>query len=228
MIQEQLDQLYRPYQSAQVRFVPCGLVDEDLYSKVRTRVLWLLKDPNDPEPEDINDWAPWSLHEQIRLDVEEKSWTGRIMWKVVGALTYGMQQADFPPYRTSYDNEANICNGLGMIGVTNLKKSGGGSSSKDDEIRAAAKENIDLWTEEIRIMAPHLVVCGGTYTYITKPLGLIDQLLQVGRRYAVYDFGGHQCVLLDMYHPAYRVSGVLLYAFFKDCILELRTKGLIP
>lgn len=222
MIQEQLDQLYKPYQSGRAHFVPCGLVDEDLYSQARTRVLWLLKEPNDPE------LITWNLPEQIRVDVREKSWAGRIMWKVVGALTYGMQQSDFPPYRTSYDNEANICNGLGMIGVTNLKKSGGGSSSKDDEIRAAAKEDVDLWTEEIRIMAPHLVICGGTYTYIKKPLGLIDKQLQVGSRYAVYDFGGHQCVLLHMLHPAYRISGALLYAFFKDCIVELRSKDLIP
>ncbi|MCH8011026.1 MAG: hypothetical protein IIA61_03605 [Candidatus Marinimicrobia bacterium] len=229
MIQEQLDRLYKLKKQGRVRFVNCGLVNEDLYSNARTKVLWLLKDPNDPEPDDIKDWKPWNLPEQIRVNIKEKYWARRIMWKVVGALTYGMQQSDFPPFRTCYDSEAmNICNGLGMIGVTNLKKSGGGGSSKNIEILTVAREDIDLWTEEIRIMAPHIVICGGIYGYIKKPLGLFDKLLQAGGRYAIHNFDGHQCILLDMHHPAYRVSVALMFAFFKDCIEELRFKGLIP
>ncbi len=228
MIQEQLNRLYQPYLSSRTRFVPCGLVNESLYTKSRTRVLWLLKDPNDPEPEAGKIWEQWDLPGQLLFNITQKRWGGRTMWKVIGALTYGMQQNRFPPYRTSYDNEENICDGLRMIGVTNLKKTGGGSTSKNEEIHAAANDDIELWSEEIRIMAPHLVVCGGTYHFINQPLGIIDRLLQVGRWYAIYDFNGHECVLLDMHHPAYRVSGVLHYSFFKDCVLELRTKGLIP
>ena len=47
MIQEKLDKLYKKYEGS--RFVPCGLVDEKSYKNSRTKVLWLLKDPNDPE-----------------------------------------------------------------------------------------------------------------------------------------------------------------------------------
>ena len=228
MIQEQLNMLYQPCLSSRTRFVPCGLVNEGLYTKSRTKVLWLLKDPNDPEPKVGEKWRQWNLPEWILVDIAEKKWGGRTMWKVVGALTYGMQQNSFPPYCVSYENEDHICDGLRMIGVTNLKKTGGGSASKNEEIHAAANDDVDLWTEEIRIMAPHLVVCGGTYWYIKQPLGLLDKRLQVGSTYAIYDFNGHECVLLDMFHPEYRISCVLHYSFFKDCILELRANGLIP
>ena len=227
MIQEQLDQLYQPYLKNKSRFVPCGLVDEDCYDKSDTKAIWLLKEPNDITEGD-EEWKQWNLIEEIRADINMREWGKGTMWKVIGALAYGMQQKSYPSYRTSYENKNHISDGLMTIGVTNLKKTGGGGSSISEEIHESVQTEIDLWTEEIRIMAPHIVVCGGTFFYIEKPLGLEPRPLQVGGRYAKHKINGHECVLVDVPHPAYRVSGVLHYSYFKDCIQELRAESLIP
>ena len=231
IIQDELNKLYDEHTKS--RFVRCGIVDEETYNKSRTKVLWLLKDPNDPKEQyRNNDWKPWNLPEQIRINIKEKKWKGRQMWKVVGAMTYGLQQENFPSFLESYDNyeskAPNICKGLKAIAVTNLKKIEGGGSSKQDEIIISAKDDKDLWSEEIRIMAPDLVVCGGTYNFIKGLLKLSKQNIQAGSEYATHYFGGHKCLLLSMYHPAYHISPTLHYAFFKDCIEELRNEKRLP
>lgn len=235
MIQEKLNNLYKKEKDP--RFVPCGLVDEKSYTKSRTKVLWFLKEPNDPPKENhSNDRIEWTLPKYIIkyiITEPEKNWKNNKMWKVVGALSYGMQQPSFPYFTTSYE-EDNVCKGLEMIGVTNLKKSGGGGSSKQDKIKIAVEDdsNKKLWTEEIRIMAPDLVICGGTYGYIKDLLSFseVDLPIQSGwyKYYAVKNLGTHQCTFLDFYHPAYRISPALLYAFFKDCVQELRNKKRFP
>lgn len=85
-----------------------------------------------------------------------------------------------------------------------------------------AKECKELWIKEIEIMKPDLIVCGGTYNFIKGPLRLTDIQLGTGGRFAkLFD---RNCIIIDMNHPAYRISPVLFYAFFKDCILEIRNK----
>lgn len=130
MIKEELTILYESKKNHIERFVPCGLVDEDKYNAARLKVLWILKEPNDDletykKNNDI--WKPWNAPEQVneQIQISEKgikrNWSGLVMWKIVGSLSYGVQFDPMPPFVESYE-EDNICKGLAKIGFTNLKK----------------------------------------------------------------------------------------------------------
>ena len=95
-ITEELNNLYNRDSEKIKNMVKGGVVNEGKYLESRNKVLWLLKEANTSEP--------FPLVEQIKINIDEKSWQGRIMWKVVGALTYGLQQENYPSFEESYHN----------------------------------------------------------------------------------------------------------------------------
>lgn len=210
-INQQLDVLYQQWMKPNQHFVRGGVVDEDMYKSCDVKVLMLLKEVNDPKQIEN-----WSLVELIQKQIHNLSFYP--IWERVGEWSFGLGQG-FPHYQQiiSGYRPSNIAEGLSNIAVTNLKKSGGTGSSKYEVIKKHALEHKDLWTKEIEIIQPDIVVCGGTFQIVQEILGFDYKPCASGAN--IGQALGTK--FLDFYHPMYRISPKLLYAYFKETMVSL-------
>ena len=219
-INEQLNCLYQRYEVENDQLVKGGLINEGIYLASKIKIVSLLKEPNDP-PKDGKEVKNWSLPEDLEKNIKNEHFKGRQMWKVLGTWIYAMQN-QFGYYVDIYNNSY-ACEGLKHIGVTNLKKSGGGANSDYNIIFEYAEKSKELWTEELKIMAPDIVMCAGTYGIISKIIDFSDnQLLKSGVRYGSSPELPNM-LLVDFYHPGYRVRPYMMYAYLKEALKELHT-----
>jgi len=218
-INQRLAELYSK-EPKEEQLVSGGLINEDIYLASKIKVVSLLKEPNDP-PKDGKEIKNWSLPEDLKKNIDNEHFKGRQMWKIIGTWIYAMQN-QFGYYKDIYRNNTAI-EGLKYLGVTNLKKSGGGSSSNNMEIVKYAENLKELWTEELKIMAPDIVMCAGTYGIICRIINLPDnQWLKSGVRYGLSP-ELPMMLFIDFYHPGYRVRPYMMYAYLKEVFKELHT-----
>lgn len=211
-INQELDILYKQRQSTNEHFVGGGVIDESTFDSCEVKILMLLKEVNDIEQKDN-----WSLVQLIHDQIENLHFYP--VWKRVGEWSFGLQQG-FPAYQkiVGSSKEANITKGLFNIATTNLKKSGGSGESNHEVIKKDAEDYKDLWTQEIQIIKPDVVICGGTFSIVQDVLGFdyspCGSGANVGKAMDVH--------FVDFYHPMYRISPKVLYAYFKETMRALR------
>lgn len=128
------------------------------------------------------------------------------------------------------DSAQKAAKGLYYIGITNLKKTGGGSTADIATIKKHAEKYRDLWQNELEIMDPEIILCGGTFWIIADILN--EQLVRKPQHtrtrlwYAQWELNGHRVLLVDCYHPANRDSKKPQYNELRKALLELHKKGL--
>lgn len=54
MISQKLEELYNQQSSPDEHFVRCGVVNQEVYESDRPKLVFILKEPNDPEQKE--DW----------------------------------------------------------------------------------------------------------------------------------------------------------------------------
>jgi len=222
-IRQELDRLYDNCRSLNPgeHFVPCGVVNEEAYQASYPKLVYILREPNDPDHN-----PRWRIDEFLARQVE-KGLAGQSiypMWQVVGAWTYAIHNG-LPRYGDISKPQV-AAQGLRCVGMTNLKKSGGGGTSNYREIRESAAKSVSLWKAELEVMRPDMVVCCGTFRIVTGLLGLRIGQTKAGPRHSVWRHEVGDSLLLQMYHPASRFRKDMLYAFLKEALVELREKGL--
>lgn len=221
MISERLQELYEPYLQGNEHFVPCGVVDEEAYLSSEPKLVILLREVNDPQQK--RGWSvPGFLRGQVRRGLDGKSIYP--MWKRVGIWSYAIHNG-FPRYK-DLDSSRTAVEGLKLIGMTNLKKSGGGGLSNMKVIRKCAEETVGLWKQELEIMDPEIILCGRTYRIVTELLGLKHKQMASGLWYSIWQRCDRCSLVVQFYHPSYRGSSHMLYALLKEGFLELREKAL--
>ncbi|ANS76115.1 hypothetical protein AWM70_17260 [Paenibacillus yonginensis] len=210
-INKELEVLYQNWlQSHPGHFVTGGVVDEDMFSSCEVKLLFLLKEVND-----VDQIENWSLVQLMQDQIERMEFYR--IWETVGLWNFGLLQG-FPPYqKLKYMKEANITEGLLNIATTNLKKTGGSGESNYEEIKEHAIMNKELWMREIEIIKPDVVICGGTFPIVQEILGFeattCDSGALIGK--------AMNTLFVDFYHPMYRVSPKVLYAYFKETMKSL-------
>jgi hypothetical protein len=212
-VNEELDVLYRCWSPRIGHLVPCGVVDEEAYSSGRPRLCFLLKEPNDPKQS-----LGWSMRQYLADQTKAFDAGTAKHWQFSVNLGMWSYAARHPN-----DSYADACQGksisLGLksLAMTNLKKSGGTGSSSLEEVMRVALETKDLWTQELTIMKPDLVVCGGTFN-------IAHQLLAPGRQAAIAPSGArfldHEGIrYLDFSHPArIRIEKPMLFSYLRTAL----------
>lgn len=194
-IQQRLGELYaaRRRDHPAEHLVECGLVDEATYAAAPLRVVWVLK-----EAVDEDQTTGWTLPGYF-LDVARGRFPPSRTARPLGALTYGLLFGT-----ESYDAARHMMpHGLRALGVTNLKKSGGGASSKWAVIDHEAERTKHLWREELRLMRPQVILCGGTFWNVAPRLGLSPlRSVQGGARYSIWSEPDLHAVVVEARHPA--------------------------
>jgi hypothetical protein len=209
--QEVLVDLYSSWRAQHPgeHLIDCGLVDEAAYGSAAMRVVWVLK-----EAVDEKQTHGWSLPGYF-LDVAEGRRPPSRTARPLGALTWGLLHGS-ASYAAAREH---MGAGLRALGVTNLKKSGGPSSSRWSIIAKAANRTRELWMEELRVMDPDVVVCGGTFWHVGPRLCGDPSKAPRGSRYGFWRELGRVRLVVEAAHPASWANGrELAYANLKDAV----------
>ena len=134
-----------------------------------------------------------------------------------------------PYVQTQEQADAFDCRGLKdslrALAATNIKKTGGGGSSDTSEIWREAETSADFLRDEIAVMEPDIVLCGGTFGAFTAAQGSAPSCLRCSSGAGYLKEGG--VLYVDLPHPGVRVSEQVLYAYFRETILDLVARGLL-
>ncbi len=212
---EKINALFHRWQEEfpeyQGKFNKDGINNEEVFNNQKLKLLFLAKEPNDPEQGggDFRDW--WA--EEVKY-----SFSHRICEWAFGLLN------GFPPVETlSYDNKERV-QIMSAIAFMNLKKSGGSANADHDVIREVVTRESHLILEEISIIDPHIIVGGLGNTEFWSLLFPDIQFANSGFDINVAKYGSYR--IIDYYHPSYRVPRSMSYClldrvFNSDVFLEL-------
>ena len=209
--------------------IKCGVVDEYTYLRQKIKIVFLLKEPNSKQ----KGWSiPENLAKQIKWLENNKGFENKKFkptWVPAGMWAYAILNGFKPYLQLKYDSL--IAQGLSCIGMTNLKKTGGKGRANPREISEAAHLTLQLWSRELKIMRPDLVICGGTYNDVIRNLGLDNNKLSYVRgsknHYALWGNRGHTMVLLDFWHPACRKKRTEILNSLERIVKELTRQGIL-
>lgn len=214
-INERLEKLYSNWKRPNENLVKGGVVDESYYLDSPIKTMVVLKEVNS------EDYSDWSLVDLINKFNHNNRY--EYLWKIVGIWSSSINH-NFPPYKTAtYMLESVIYDGLCQIATTNLKKTSGKGTSNYDEIVMYARRDKKLWIEEIKIIDPDIVICGGTFNIIKDILEFEANECDNGAQYGIYD--GR--VFIEMPHPRARVNKNILYSYYRETMLRLLDKKII-
>ena len=149
------------------------------------------------------------------------------IWKFVGCMMAGIT-GNMPSYQTISSRSEidfdHICKqGLSKIAVLNIKKTPGTSESDSKVLEKYLQErkHLELLMEEIRLLSPQLVICGGTYDLLSKVIvQRQERVWPVGSKtFTCKEFNS---VFLDFVHPSVRgIKRNVLYVYLQCVYYDL-------
>ena len=191
-------------------FVPDGAVCAETYESTWPRIVFLLKEVNDPGGGD------WDLRDFLRGGGRWQTWNNVTRW-TEGILAL----PEIRPWRDlEYIDENARIHALKKIAAVNIKKTPGGGAADVDGLRAFARANREFLRRQLDLYRPDVIVgCGSDVSAVLfEDLnGDIEWHRSVrGTRYAALG----SATYFDYYHPAARVSASLLHYGLIDSVRE--------
>ncbi len=157
------------------QFIEDGVVHYSTYAGSHPKLLFLLKEPNDPPRTNavgrVTERAEWNL----AVWLGEGGWhpnktRGYKSWEVIARWTHDITTTDgiLLPWPVL---EADLCqhnvegraNQFRKIAVVNIKKSGGAGSTQIELLFPEIERTKDLILSQISLYRPSIVICGGTF-----------------------------------------------------------------
>ncbi len=167
----------------QISFVSDGIVNPEKWFSLNDseeRIMFLLKEAYDKSETPL-DWdeAKWLNQEKCMKNCSYESDCSKCditgtTFNFIASVVYGITENPTKSYdswlgiETHNHSEYKIKRreSLRKIAVVNIKKSDGKSSSSDDDIYYYAAVDKDLLIEQIKLINPTTIICGGTYKYL--------------------------------------------------------------
>ena len=187
----------------------------------------MLKDSNDPNRyEDGNGYTYRDLYGTASATSNNETpktrlysmWRNICMWmKIIEDPTFTLEQCWTEEKGFDVDEMRSY---LLHIATVNIKKSAGkgiNNETYDPALKRAVKTYYSLIKDEIALIKPNLVVCGGTFTYIKDEYNATLETLPNGRRFFIYDGS----IYLEYWHPAARFGYEKHFNRFKETYAEL-------
>lgn len=193
-----------------------GIINADKYVKVKTRILWVLKEPNSSD-------IGWTYQSYLSIsDIENKIGTEKStityeLFRRMFYVSYGLLS------KKEYDNlpvaEEPEVYGVGEeIAYINIKKTGGGSKSIESEIKEAYRENEALLLKQITAYNPNIIIFGGTLKFFDyeklKEIGwdlkerkIVDENTNNTHYYPI----SKEKLVIYPYHPSYFIKNRAVY-----------------
>ena len=207
---QQLDQLFQRWENQNTlyrgHFVKDGIIDEDLFEAAKHKILFITKEPNNPEQRE-GDFRVW-WKEEVKLTFSKR----------IAEWSYGILN-DFPEYDIiSRSNEKRL-DTIQRIAFMNLKKIGGIGQSNNGEIRKEIKKNFQLIHDEISIINPEIIVTGLSEPATRDTLfpELMGKWQDSGYEIAIARLNG-RTKIIDFYHPSAWNAGSASYSLLQNII----------
>lgn len=210
-----------------------GVVDEDKYLKTDVKIAFLLKDVNGEETkiEDgiktttmiSEDWEYVKILREEIINPEKglyKTWPNACLWIEVFRNS-NVSYMDCLTNEGQFD-ENRLRNHMLEVAIVNIKKTPGGGSSNYDEIRESAITNKELLLEEFDILAPQLIICGGTFEFAKLIYDISgDKIMRLPSGAEYFKLGDR--VFLEFVHPMwYTVPRKVLFSYAKVVFGEIK------
>ncbi len=199
---EQLNQLFdrwiEQFPKYAGKFNRDGIVNESIFEKQKLKLLFVAKEPNNPEQKKDEDFREWWLKEV------KYSFSNRICEWAYGLLN------NFPPLTSLSYNKKERTEVMKSIAFMNIKKSGGGATANQEEIVKILKDERGLLLEEINIIEPDIIIGGIGNTNYWKILFPEIQFKESEFDIQVARVGRYK--VIDFYHPSYRVPRAMSYS----------------
>ena len=212
-----------------------GIVDEETYLSSKIRTAFLLKDINGEETVIVDgkkttrqmtsDWEymDWLYNQATDLSKPlYKTWPNACLW-IEALFNPNVTYQDCMD-QYGYFDSAKLRGNLRKISVINIKKTPGAGSSVYSQIEAFATDerNKELLHKEISLVAPQLVICGGTFHFAKMIFDVMpDEIkcLPSGTEYFIKD----GIAYLDFVHPMwFNVDRKILFAYAKDVFHDIK------
>jgi hypothetical protein len=187
-----------------------GAVEAFSYWQEPRRIVYLLKEVNVAEGE-----AAWDLPSFLLEAKRGATWNMIAYW-TFGLLNALPRWADVPSANVDFRWEW-----LRRIAVVNLNKAGGGASSDHRRLREIAVRDADLLREQLSLLDPDVVVCGGTGDLAAEFLFDSAPLRRLESGANLIDSRNGRAVVFAVAHPQSRCRGAELYASVIDTAREL-------
>ncbi len=211
---EQLNQLFEEWiksmSNYKGKFVKDGINDDTLFEKAEHQILFLMKEPNNPEQKegDFRDW--WK---------ENISGT---FTKRIAEWSYGILN-DFPEFDTI--NNINGLNALHQVAFMNLKKIGGGGNSIYNEIELHYRNSELFVQRQIEIIKPKIIILRISFNEKLRN-SIFPNVEWKQSGYGIQIGKFKDIKIIDFYHPSSRSSSAATYSLLQNIIQSEKFKSL--
>ena len=213
---EKENELFEEWAKERKDLVKDGIVDEKSYEDSDIKILFVMKEVNDPGG------GKWDLREFIRNGALRQTWDNITRW--VRGIRDLDRDLDWEEELSTVTPEQRK-EVLKSISVMNLKKSPGGHITDDHLLVEVATKDKAYLRKQFALYDPDIIICcGSSASYIFN--NLIDfgkkPLWEITSRGISFHEYAPDKQLISFAHPEARVQDCLLYYGLIDAVKELR------
>lgn len=177
-------------------FIGDGILDKEAWSKANVKVLFLMKEAYEINP---NESDEWNLNDY--LSSRSLNDIGKQMWWTIAQWLKGIdhlnEHQEVPPFNPNFRDDNHIDTLFKSCAIVNIKKSAGKSRSNDEDLKGYVESDWELTMAQIKEINPDLIICGSTYPLIKNKL-----TNPVKSNEWFYEAEGYMFV--DYWHPSVR------------------------
>ncbi len=189
-----------------------GIINEPLFQNAPYKILFIAKEPNNPEKEGF-DYREW-WKEEIRYTFSYR----------IAEWSFGILN-DFPEYDEIWEHEELPQKALQQIAFMNIKKSGGGGNSTLEIMMNFVTDiNLAFLINEIEIIEPEIIILGISWLELRDRLFPKIEFIRSGYGIEIGKFNNAK--IIDFYHPSSRTAPAAAYCLLQNVIRSERFKGL--
>lgn len=213
-ITRQEENLFAEWRESRTGFVADGVADEQEYQASTPKLLFILKEVNDP------DGGDWDLRKYMREGGRSQTWNNITRW------TEGIRNisSDLSWQDLNEIDEPRRIKAITSIAAMNLKKAPGGYTADHAQLTIVAAEDKEFLNRQFALYDPDIIICCGTPTSDTFHW-LIDfeenPAWKVTRRGIWFHEFKPGKFVIRYAHPEARVADCILYYGLVDAVREI-------
>lgn len=177
-----------------------GIANTKRYLKSKYKILWILKEANDPDGEES-----WDLRNLMNDAIEDGGLATNMVstFKDIIYTSYGLlngfKQWDDIEY---IDDNNSVADVLKDIAFINISKFPGGSTSNEKDLEENYQIFKNIVLKQIKEFSPQIIICGNTCKFIEEDLDLSD--MEFVKEDAIWYYLSSKRIVIDAWHPAQR------------------------
>ncbi len=224
MINTKLNLLFQSWKNEMIHngdigFCEDGLVyrngnEVELWNNANRKILFLLKENNDNDGQDVREWTG---------SINGYSPNG-LFYNRLSAWLYGLTNYTNNSYPTIEDafKATNQMKALSEYpyAYVNVKKKSGGAIADDSIVYDFGKRYANYLRQELDILAPNIIVCGGQVVFNVATDIIYKELMFTQKNSWVYYNNENNLILINSFHPTARKSNEEMYVWMMENVIK--------